>query len=223
MLVTEVIQPAQRQIETVFVDPPYLKAVELLEVADAAMLRFDRATNMAGRDVLATLPASLSGVEASQSLLATIRRDGFRCSAKPAILSAATLAQVLGDDDSSEPAMCAWHSPTALIVVPTISALQNGRFVPGAIIALGTNAVRSANVEVPNPLSQRAQYATASGQVPLRDRSPAPVVQSAVFDASGSRVSITFAGQVDATMGASRQQSGPCSQLLSNVAGLLAA
>lgn len=119
--------------------------------------------------------------------------------------------------------MCAWHSPRRLLLVPSDAAVQGGSFRHGASVALGGGATRAADVKLQDPLSQRAQYATASGQVVLQDRRPAPAVQSAVFDSSGARLVVTFASDVDASIGTGRQQAGSCDSLFSNVAGVLAA
>lgn len=50
--VLEVIEPAERPIETIFVQPPNLHSASILEVAEAILLQFDRDTSMGGRQVL---------------------------------------------------------------------------------------------------------------------------------------------------------------------------
>lgn len=90
--VQEVIEPAERPIETVFVQPSNLLSASILEVADAILLQFDRDTNMGGRQVLKELPLVLSGKAASEDMIALVRANGFPCSSSPAVLSVATLS-----------------------------------------------------------------------------------------------------------------------------------
>lgn len=86
------IEPAERQIETVFVDAPVLQSASILEVAEAVLVQFDRDTDMGGRSALAALPASLTGEAASVTLVQAVRSGGFPCSSTPAPISPATLS-----------------------------------------------------------------------------------------------------------------------------------
>jgi len=75
--IREIVEPASQPIETIFVEAPVMTSVTILEVAEAALLSFDRDTNMAGRSILAGIPATLSGGESSSSLVTTVRSLGF--------------------------------------------------------------------------------------------------------------------------------------------------
>lgn len=95
--IQELVKPAQRPVETIIVEAPRLLNARLLEVAEAAVLTFDRDTNMGGRGgVSVGLPSDLQGQAASLALASGIRSGGFRCSeaggaSSPAVIASDTL------------------------------------------------------------------------------------------------------------------------------------
>ena len=94
--IQELVKPAQRPVETIIVEAPRLLNARLLEVAEAAVLAFDRDTNTGGRGVSVGLPSDLQGQAASLALASAIRSGGFRCSeaggaSSPAIIASDTL------------------------------------------------------------------------------------------------------------------------------------
>jgi len=155
--IREVVQPANRPIETLIVEAPRLLRAQVLEVVEAAILSFDRATDMGGRDVASGIPTDLQGSAAASGLVGSVRAGGFRCSRAAAggvpVIAAETLFRVFGDTGSgagtnpSSTTMCAWQSSNVLVIVPASGVTLQA----GNAASLGAGAIRAADVILTNP------------------------------------------------------------------------
>lgn len=60
-------------------------------------------------------------------------------------------------------AMCAWHTARRLLAIPADAAVQQGRLLPGAPVVINGGLVRAADIQLQNPVLQRAEYSFAFG------------------------------------------------------------